>query len=270
MNGRVWKQDSGNTSFVRVRNGNAILSYLSCAIVSDRIYRSNLLPTFRRKLPSFLSQPIDRWHGPTQRETKTVSLSRCPIFLFARNNSPRKGIADEQLIKGDEWRVRRWRDNGVEDRGPDRGDRSGRSPVGEPSAFAGWKASLDRWKDAGEAEWWRHGRCGQVVRKDAAGRSPVHPFPPLPRSCFTLSFLSLSFSLPRSPRRLASPLCFSPALPLPLLFFTCFFHDSSSSFRSTKPVSLALCSSSSSRSERFIGLFVSLLVFWAAHRRRLN
>lgn len=206
MNGRVWKQDSGNTSFVRVRNGNAILSYLSCAIVSDRIYRSNLLPTFRRKLSSFLSQPIDRWHGPTQRETKTVSLSRCPIFLFTRNNSPRKGIADEQLIKGDEWRVRRWRDNGVEDRGPDRGDRSGRSPVGEPSAFAGWKASLDRWKDAGEAEWWRHGRCGQVVRKDAAGRSPVHPFPPLPRSCFTLSFLSLSFSLPRSPRRLASPL----------------------------------------------------------------
>lgn len=185
MNGRVWKQDSGNTSFVRVRNGNAILSYLSCAIVSDRIYRSNLLPTFRRKLSSFLSQPIDRWHGPTQRETKTVSLSRCPIFLFARNNSPRKGIADEQLIKGDEWRVRRWRDNGVEDRGPDRGDRSGRSPVGEPSAFAGWKASLDRWKDAGEAEWWRHGRCGQVVRKDAAGRSPVHP---------------------RAPRRLASPL----------------------------------------------------------------
>lgn len=137
---------------------------------------------------------------------RKLSLFLVAIFLFARNNSPRKGIADEQLIKGDEWRVRRWRDNGVEDRGPDRGDRSGRSPVGEPSAFAGWKASLDRWKDAGEAEWWRHGRCGQVVRKDAAGRSPVHPFPPLPRSCFTLSFLSLSFSLPRSPRRLASPL----------------------------------------------------------------
>lgn len=42
--------------------------------------------------------------------------------------------------------------------------------------FAGWKASPCRWKDAGEAEWWRHGRCGQVARKDAAGRSPVHPF----------------------------------------------------------------------------------------------
>lgn len=44
--------------------------------------------------------------------------------------------------------------------------------------FAGWKASLYRWKDAGETVWWRHGRCGQVARKDAAGRSPVHPFVP--------------------------------------------------------------------------------------------
>lgn len=42
--------------------------------------------------------------------------------------------------------------------------------------FAGWKASPCRWKDAGETVWWRHGRCGQVARKDAAGRSPVHPF----------------------------------------------------------------------------------------------
>jgi len=56
-------------------------------------------------------------------------------------------------------------------------DRSG-SSVDE--WFAGWKASPSCWKDAGEAEWWRHGRCGQVARKDAAGRSPVHPFAPLP------------------------------------------------------------------------------------------
>lgn len=43
------------------------------------------------------------------------------------------------------------------------------------------EASPNRWKDAGEAEWWRHGRCGQVARKDAAGRSPVHPLaPPAP------------------------------------------------------------------------------------------
>lgn len=54
-------------------------------------------------------------------------------------------------------------------------DRSG-STVDE--RFAGWKASPSCWKDAGEAEWWRHGRCGQVARKDAAGRSPVHPFAP--------------------------------------------------------------------------------------------
>lgn len=54
-------------------------------------------------------------------------------------------------------------------------DRSG-SSVDE--RFAGWKASPSCWKDAGEAEWWRHGRCGQVARKDAAGRSPVHPFAP--------------------------------------------------------------------------------------------
>lgn len=54
-------------------------------------------------------------------------------------------------------------------------DRSG-SSVNE--WFAGWKASPSCWKDAGEAEWWRHGRCGQVARKDAAGRSPVHPFAP--------------------------------------------------------------------------------------------
>lgn len=54
-------------------------------------------------------------------------------------------------------------------------DRSG-SSVDE--RFAGWKASPSCWKDAGEAEWWRHGRCGQVARKDAAGRSPVHPFVP--------------------------------------------------------------------------------------------
>jgi len=55
-------------------------------------------------------------------------------------------------------------------------DRSGRSSVDE--RFAGWKASPSRWKDAGETEWWRHGQCGQVARKDAAGRSPVHPFAP--------------------------------------------------------------------------------------------
>lgn len=54
-------------------------------------------------------------------------------------------------------------------------DRSG-SSVDE--RFAGWKASPSCWKDAGETEWWRHGRCGQVARKDAAGRSPVHPFAP--------------------------------------------------------------------------------------------
>lgn len=57
-------------------------------------------------------------------------------------------------------------------------DRSGRSPVGR-AGFAGWKRrGPSRWKDAGEAEWWRHGRCGQVARKDAAGRSPVHPLAP--------------------------------------------------------------------------------------------
>lgn len=54
-------------------------------------------------------------------------------------------------------------------------DRSG-SSVNE--RFAGWKVSPSCWKDAGEAEWWRHGRCDQVARKDAAGRSPVHPFAP--------------------------------------------------------------------------------------------
>lgn len=207
MNGRVWKQDSGNTSFVRVRNGNAILSYLSCAIVSDRTYRSNLLPTFRRKLSSFLSQPIDRWHGPTQRETKTVSLSRCPIFLFARNNSPRKGIADEQLIKGDEWRVRRWRDNGVEDRGPDRGDRSGRSPVGEPTDL---RLPVGRrvWTAGRMLERPSGGGTAGVVRWFARTRQAVHPFTrslPSPDPASPCPFsLSLSPSL--------APLAASPRL----------------------------------------------------------
>lgn len=117
------------------------------------------------------------------------------------------------------------------------------------------------------------GGTAGVVRWFARTRQAVHPFTrslPSPDPASPCPF-SLSLSPSLAPLA-ASPrlYCFSPALPLPLLFFTCFFHDSSSSFRSTKPVSLALCPSSSSRSERFIGLFVSLLVFWAAHRRRLN
>lgn len=57
-------------------------------------------------------------------------------------------------------------------------DRSGRSPVGRTEICRLKEANPNRWKDAGEAEWWRHGRCGQVARKDAAGRSPVHPLAP--------------------------------------------------------------------------------------------
>lgn len=81
------------------------------------------------------------------------------------------------MFSSNEWRA----NNDRSTRGNRRGeaanicDRSG-SSVDE--RFAGWKASPSCWKDAGEAEWWRHGRCGQVARKDAAGRSPVHPFAP--------------------------------------------------------------------------------------------
>lgn len=110
-------------------------------------------------------------------------------------------------------------------------DRSG-SSVDE--RFAGWKASPSCWKDAGEAEWWRHGRCGQVARKDAAGRSPVHPFapsrplasgyPPRQRSphvCtrrysrihgYTHTYVD--------PSRISLPL-FSSCRPSPILFFSC-------------------------------------------------
>lgn len=99
------------------------------------------------------------------------------------------------------------------------------------------------------------GGTAGVVRWFARTRQAVHPFTrslpsPDPASpCpFSLS-LSLPFSPPPSPPRLASNGSLSlsrlPALPLPLLFFTCFFHDSSSSFRPTKPVSLAPCPTSS-------------------------
>lgn len=98
------------------------------------------------------------------------------------------------------------------------------------------------------------GGTAGVVRWFARTRQAIHPFTrslPSPDPASPCPFsLSLSLSPFPFPRRLASPLVVLslsrlPALPLPLLFFTCFFHDSSSSFRPTKPVSLAPCPTSS-------------------------
>ncbi|KAG7203693.1 hypothetical protein KM043_013721 [Ampulex compressa] len=139
-----------------------------------------------------ISQPrLDSTSGESQvhsRNSKDESTSR-------RTTGQRRLRSDQST-----WENRPW--SGVS-------DRSGRSPVGEP--FAGWKASPSRWKDAGETEWWRHGRCGQVARKDAAGRSPVHPFSTLPCTLAAPPFFSL---LPADPSFSGPNLSFSRSVSL--------------------------------------------------------